>query len=102
MLVNPSIELIRLMDKKSKEVNDYLDLFQKPEKNKLEVYVIVDSDIKQQLLSSEFRNLFFYSIHCFIGLKHIDTFYCCNNKCIHQFFQQVLQKFYNFCNQPHL
>ncbi|MGN0488438.1 MAG: hypothetical protein ACI4HO_04165 [Ruminococcus sp.] len=99
LLVNPSIELIRLMDKKSKEINDYLGLFQNPEKNKLEVYVIVDSDIKQQLLSFEFRNLFFYSNNCFVGLKHIDAFYCCaTTRASLKMFEDVITRINNMDN----
>ncbi|MGN1138076.1 MAG: hypothetical protein ACI4RM_01415 [Ruminococcus sp.] len=96
LLVNPSIELIRLMDKKTKEVNDYLGLFQDPEKKKLEVYVIVDSDIKQQLLSSEFINLIFNSNDWFINLKHIDTFYCCaTTKASMKIFEDIITRINN-------
>ncbi len=96
LIVNPSVEFIRLMDKKSEEVKEYRKSLKENISKSFEVYVLVDSDIKENLLSKEFRNLIFYSYDRFLGLKHINTFYCCaTDKKSLKAFEEVIKKIYN-------
>ncbi len=75
-VVNPSIELIRLLNRKCKEVNNYRDkLDRETDRTPLQIYVVTDTDIKAKLLRTEFKNIIFFSYDKFLGLKSVDSIY---------------------------